>query len=177
MKKNFLNLFIVLLTTGVGLSLTACSSDEEGVENVKTEPTEEPTEVQASCVEDTALNEAGQTAVGLIVGKWRLTRVGNNDYTELNTYLTFTPEGWVKYEIAVNTDEYRYQESERGFEDDWVSDSGYGLTGHIQFNMYNMPSRSVDRFICSLNVTEMILCPDMGMYYYKDPTMYFVKVE
>ena len=73
----------MLLTAGVGLSLTACSSDEEGVENVKTEPTEEPIEVQASCVEDIALNEAGQAAVGLIVGRWRLAKVGNDDYMEI----------------------------------------------------------------------------------------------
>lgn len=177
MKKNFLNLFIVLLTAGVGLGLTACSSDEESVENVNTEPTKEPAEVQASCVEDTALNEAGQNAVGMVVGKWRLTKVGIDDYTETETYLTFTPDGKVMYEIAVNTDDYRYQESERGFEDDWVSDSENGLTGHIQFNMHNMSSRPVERFICSLNGTEMILCPDMDMRYVKDPTMYFVKVE
>ena len=86
MKKNFLNLFIVLLTAGVGLGLTACSSDEESVENVNTEPTKEPAEVQASCVEDTALNEAGQNAVGMVVGKWRLTKVGIDDYTETETY-------------------------------------------------------------------------------------------
>ena len=46
MKKNFINLFIVLLTAGVGLSLTACSSDEESVENVNTEPTEVSTSCQ-----------------------------------------------------------------------------------------------------------------------------------
>ena len=46
MKKNFINLFIVLLTAGVGLGLTACSSDEESVENVNTEPTEVSTSCQ-----------------------------------------------------------------------------------------------------------------------------------
>ena len=45
MKKSILYLFIILLTAGVGLGLTACSSDEEG-KNVKTEPTEVSTSCQ-----------------------------------------------------------------------------------------------------------------------------------
>lgn len=38
MKRNFFNLFIMLLTAGVGLGLTACSSDEEPVNQEPEKP-------------------------------------------------------------------------------------------------------------------------------------------
>lgn len=169
--------FLSLLIVGVGFTITACSGDdvlsypqEDMRSDLQEDRSIEP-------VEDSALNDAGQVAVERIIGKWRLTIVGDNEYAGSETCLTFTPDGKVKYEIAVNTDDYRYLESERGFENDWMTDSDNGLTGHIQFNMYNMANRSVDRFICSLSDTEMVLCPDMDMRYFKDPTMHFVKVE
>lgn len=128
-------------------------------------------------VEDVQLNDAGKQAVASIVGKWQLVKQGTIEISEKQTVLEFMPEGMVIYDNNIGTDRNSRVRSERKFENDWIFDNQM-LTGHLQFVMMKeLGPDQPDRLLCTLKGDEMILLPDMGMYYLMNPTMYFVRIK
>lgn len=124
-------------------------------------------------------SEMGNKARSTIIGKWKLVKNGPNDKTADNEFIQFNNKSRVKYEYHVGEDAYHFIESNYKLAKDWsYDDETDELTGHVYFKLWESghPENKEDKYICSFKEDQMMIIPDMGDRYIRDPTMYFVRV-
>lgn len=152
--KKILYFFSALLLLAVAVIVASCSGDEETINHRK-----------------------------LIIGKWKQVRQGNIDMTDRNIILHFRNDGKVEYSFNLHangeTNTSNPKVSSYVFEDDWNYDEGRKvLEGHLSFLMHEELGTNVpDRFRARVDRDRLVLTPDMGIYYFVDPTMYFERTK
>jgi hypothetical protein len=106
MKKKQVLMMSLLALLGL---LCACSNDDE--------------------------NDDNESAQALLIGKWRLVYNMEQEPDPSTDFVEFCENGTVIFEHGVGTDDYRYEESQFVFENDWhYSEPGivWNIYGHFQ---------------------------------------------
>lgn len=151
MKKKLL--LIVSLLALFGL-LNSCSSDEVDLETVK--------KVQA-----------------LLIGKWRFVSSMEQETDPSTEFVEFCENGTVIFEYGVGTDDYRYEESQFVFEDNWsFSDPGivFNIYGHFQLKSGGAHDE-FQRYYCCLNGPNILYFGRVGDGNSTSTTPYYIKVD
>ena len=124
----------------------------------------------------------------MLVGKWKQVRTGNIVIPDsIASEVEYKEDGSVTYchrgmSYEEGSPDSVVVQSEYEFEDDWQWEDNFGtvsVMGHLSFVVWGRYGLfdGADRFLCTISGTELILLPDMGYYYYMDPTMYYVKMD
>jgi len=106
MKKKQVLMMSLLALLGL---LCACSNDDE--------------------------NDDNESAQALLIGKWRLVYNMEQEPDPSTDFVEFCENGTVIFEHGVGTDDYRYEESQFVFENDWhYIEPGivWNIYGHFQ---------------------------------------------
>lgn len=174
MKKMYL-LFTAFSIILMGVGSMGCSSGNEDFAIDVPSNDSINKQYQSDCKGKESVE--ANVVIDSIVGNWLLVKEGGRDVNYKKKVLTFFPEGAVAFAVANGENSEEEQKSKSSFvlENDWAFLDGTILTGHIQFSFYD--EDKFDRFICSVVNGQMVLLPDMGYRYFKDPTMYFVRVK
>ena len=147
----------------LGIVFVACSSNDDSTTDVWKTST---TDVQKA-----------------ITGKWKQILKGDLE-VDSEHYLEFYENGYVKFEINVGTDDYRFIDSWLEIDNDWTVTHHQGvvekMTGHLHFMIWGAGAnmKEPNSFFCRIEDEKMYLMPaDEGERYIMDPSMTFIRVK
>lgn len=136
--------------------------------------------VDFKIVDNSEANKVMKETTQELIGRWKMTKNSFGDIMNGNIYLEFDARLKARYEVHTVEGDLPIVESNFWLEYDWINmEDENTLFGHLLFKMSGntrFPEGN-DRFACTIKKSEMILMPDMGNYYYMDPTMYFARVN
>ena len=125
---------------------------------------------------EAALNSAST----LIIGNWKMVRLGNKeiDDSELLVTLEISADHKIVYDYN-NGKKHQHKESDLILIHNWYPSRDDLLEGDIKFAMWEETQDGNDMFRCLLNKNgkEMVLVPNDGIIQDTKKAMYFVKQE
>lgn len=149
MKNKLVLMMSLLLWLGM---FSACSSDDENKDN--------------------------KSAQALLIGKWRLASDMEYESDPSTDFVEFCENGTVIFEYGVGTDDYRHEESQFVFENDWGFSEGIAwfISGHFQLKS-GVSHDEVQRYSCLIiDGSRLRFGPDGGDKSWLTSPYYYIRV-